>query len=41
MSLLCVVRLSQRGEVVADPVLGVKPGSVSSTRPRLFVPSLG
>ena len=28
------------GGVMADPGLGVRPGSLGSTRPRLFGPSL-
>jgi hypothetical protein len=38
--LLCVVRLRQKGEVVADPGLGVRPGSLGSVRPRSFKHSL-
>jgi hypothetical protein len=40
MSLLCVVRLRQKGGVMADPSLGVWPGSLGSSRPQSFGPLL-
>jgi hypothetical protein len=36
VNFLCVMRLSQKGEVVANPSLGVRPGSPSLARPRSF-----
>jgi hypothetical protein len=40
MSLLCVVWLRQKEGVMADPGLGVRPGSLGSVRPQSFGPSL-